>query len=112
MGRGREGLEEEGSRRKGQCAEGGENVGKGEGGLDFDICSVPPRVPSYATAATCGCGVGLGVCGLGLDLGFGDRGLGLGIDVEGRTAGTELTRSVPCTSAFVCIWRFPRALHC
>ena len=42
MGRGREGLEEEGSRGKGQCAEAGENVGTGEGRLDFDICSVPP----------------------------------------------------------------------
>jgi len=43
MGRGREG-------KGGGRAEGGDVVGKLEGGLDLDILSRGSRVPSYATA--------------------------------------------------------------
>jgi len=43
---------ERGGRARGrEGAEGGEKVGKGEGGLDLDICTGAPRVPSCATGA-------------------------------------------------------------
>jgi len=38
--------------RKRKGAEGEERAEKGEGGLEFDICPPPRRVPGYATGST------------------------------------------------------------
>jgi len=57
MGRGREGKGRE-------RAEGGDRVGKGEGGIDLDICPASPRVPSYATALSLPMGLVLSFNGI------------------------------------------------